>query len=302
MGLNAVKILGINVTNSPKKNILEQLEKFIKIGVWEGATGKKKRKKFVVIVTPNPEQIIYAQGNEAFARILNQADVTLPDGIGVVWASRILRRSTTDHLQSTISSRIPGVEFMQDLIAMAAKRSAPIILIGGRGDLAVETLECLRGEHPGLRGLALGAPEFSVQDGQLVSTGSDNLDEYFRQTAQKIADRRVQMVFVALGAPKQEYVIERLSREMSFRPPSRNPEKKTWIPGQARDDRQRIIFMSVGGSFDIITGRTPRAPQFMRSLGLEWLWRLFHEPWRFGRQLALVKFVWLVLKETVQRR
>ena len=81
-------------------------------------------------------------------------------------------------------------------------------------------------------------------------------------------------MFVALGAPKQEYYIEEMA-------------KKT----------KGVVYMAVGGSFDIISGRLRRAPLFMRRMGLEWLWRLILEPWRIRRQLALVEFVWMVLKE-----
>ena len=147
-------------------------------------------------------------------------------------------------------------------MAIAAKRGVTIGLIGGRGDLAVRTLECLLAKYPGLRGWAVDPDSVSLTF-----------------LAEKIRKTNARIVFVALGAPKQEYFIARLRRECQM------PNAKCQI------------FMSVGGSFDIIAGRIPRAPAWVQDIGLEFLWRLFREPRRFGRQLALVKFVWLILRE-----
>lgn len=238
MGLHAVKILGITITTSSKKDILEYMEKSL---------GKP-----LVIVTPNAEQIVLAHTDSTFKKLLNRADIAIPDGFPV---ARLL------HIP-----RIPGVELMEDLIAIAVKRRIGVALIGGYGNVAVNAFECLSRRWPGLRGWGLALP--AIQLDKL-----DQLDELVKFVSNKIQTTGVGMVFVGLGAPKQEYFIDRLAR------------------------RTPAIYMSVGGSFDIISGRTPRAPGFLRTLGLEWLWRLVREPWRISRQLALIKFVWLVLRE-----
>lgn len=217
MGLNTGKILGISITKSSKKEILEYIEKYL----------ASQRKKPLVIVTPNAEQLVMAQENPRFAKILNQADIAIPDGFPV---ARLLS-----------IERIAGVEFMENLAALAAKRHVPIRLIGGRGGVAVEAFECLRKKYPGLE-----------------------------------TSKNAQIIFVGLGAPKQEYFIEEFSK---------HSELSTKHP---------LILMAVGGSFDILSGRIPRAPVFMRLIGFEWAWRLFLEPWRLKRQLALLKFLWLV--------
>lgn len=278
MGLHAVKILGINVTISSKKEILEYVKKSLEFR-------EKSLEKSLTIVTPNPEQIVLAQKNFSYAKILNQADVALPDGGGVVWAASKLGLKN-------LTRTIPGVEFMGDLVAMAAKQGFPIALIGGRGDIAVEAFECLSGAHPGLTGIGVSVPPVEVHGGTLQIEGYDDPESYFSKLARTIVQNGVKMVFVGLGAPKQELFIERLSRAMSL------------------TTDKRILFMSVGGSFDIIANRTPRAPAWVRRLrvplfsgliGSEFIWRLFHEPWRAGRQLALVKFVWLVVRERMRK-
>jgi len=238
MSLRSVKILGISITISAKKEILKYIDKSL---------GKS-----LTIVTPNPEQIVYAQRDSQFAKILNKADIAIPDGIGVAWVLGI--------------ERIAGVEFMEDLVGIAAKQGIPVALIGGRGDLAVKTFECLSRRTPGLKG-------WGEELGEIGNLGNlGNLGD-LKNIVQKIQKTGVRIVFVGLGAPKQEYFIARLARQSP------------------------AIYMSVGGSFDIITGRTPRAPQLLRTFGLEWLWRLFREPWRMKRQLALLQFMWLVTRE-----
>ena len=242
MSLKSKKILGISVTIENKDTILEYIRKYL----------EKSSEKPMVIATPNPEQIVAAQSDLLFAEILNQADVSLPDGIGLALAMGI--------------KRIPGVEFMENLVNLAAIRGYPIGLIGGRGNIAVEALECLSREA-GLRGWAFDPG--NVDLGNLGNLG--DLREKIQKTNAKI-------VFVGLGAPKQEFFIHALQKACLMSPVA----------------CRSFILMSVGGAFDIIAGRTPRAPRAMQAFGLEWLWRLLREPWRFRRQRALLKFLWLL--------
>lgn len=237
MSLNAVKILGISITTNSKKEILKYIQKYLTF----------RRKKPLIIVTPNAEQLVASQKNIRFAKMLNQADVALPDGFPV---ARILG-----------VRRIPGVEFMEDLIELASERGFPIALIGGKGGVAVEAFECLRGKYPTLSGWAVEPEEIEK-----------------KKIAKKILQTNTRIVFVGLGAPKQEYFMEVLS---SYLLHLTSP----------------IILMSVGGSFDIMAGRVPRAPVLIRSMGFEYIWRLYWQPWRFRRQLALLEFLWLVVRE-----
>ncbi len=258
MGLHAVKIQEINITNSSKKDILKEVEKYL------DSTGKSTPKPFT-IVTPNPEQIVCAMKDSHFAQLLNRADVSLPDGIGLRFARPM-----------EISETIPGVEFMENLVAIAADRHVPIALIGGASGVAVKTFECLRQTHPNLDGVAMDAPEFTLGPSGLAMNGS--IDEYFKKIALELKTKGIGMVFIALGAPKQEYFIEKLStfHFSLFTKP--------------------LVCMSVGGSFDEISGRIPRAPRWVSRVGLKWLWRLIVEPWRIKRQFALLEFILIILK------
>ena len=98
------------------------------------------------------------------------------------------------------------------------------------------------------------------------------------EAIRRINKFRPHLLFVAYGAPMQE----------------------KWIAANLPQLKINVA-MGVGGAFDYLAGRVQRAPQWLRRGGLEWLWRLIQEPWRWKRQLRLVKFVWLVLKEKLQR-
>ncbi|MBI5449078.1 WecB/TagA/CpsF family glycosyltransferase [Candidatus Gottesmanbacteria bacterium] len=278
MRLNAVKVLGISVTISSKDTILEYLKKGLEKPSAVSSQPSPKSKKSIIIVTPNPEQIVLAQIDKRFAEILNWADVAIPDGVGLVAAMRLL-------YQKSEIKRIPGVELMEDLVAMASKRGYPVALIGGRAGVAVRAFECLRQKYPGLMGWTEEPGEMPILP--ISNTTNDQYYQYTKGIIEKISTTRTRIVFVGLGAPKQELLIEAVSCQLlaSFR--LRRSGSAVSPP---------IVLMSVGGAFDIIAGRMPRAPSFVRSVGLEWLWRLAREPWRWRRQLALIRFLWLIAK------
>ena len=279
MSLHAVNILGINITNSPKNEILEEIHKYL-------IPLSKTFQKPFVIVTPNPEQLVLAGRDSHFAELLNQADVAIPDGTGLVWAR-----------PKDISEVIPGVDFMDELVANFSKQRVPIALIGGQEKVALKAFECLRQKYPGLSGVAMDTPEFSIGPSGLSMKG--NIDEYFQNLALDLQKKNIRIVFVGLGAPKQEYFIERLTMSLRGVPiagTTRQSHKQIASPSE-RSRNDNMVLMSVGGSFDELSGRLPRAPLWMSRLGLKWLWRLFLEPWRIGRQLALIRFIWEVLQK-----
>lgn len=262
MKVSVATILGIHIAVQSREVLLEEVKRYLD-------QSDKKPQNSLIIFTPNTEQLVLAQKNSAFANVLNQADIAIPDTGGVVWAGHMLTKNGP-------SWAIPGVEFMEDLSAIAANRHIPIGLIGGKGDAAEKTFESLRNKYHGLDGWAIEPESFNVTD-----------------IVKKIQITDTKIVFVGLGAPKQEFFIEALSHQLSVVRQSDSRKLKA----------EGCILMAVGGSFDIIANKLPRAPEFIRRLrvpffqgkiGFEWMWRLILEPWRVRRQLALVKFVFLV--------
>lgn len=281
MGLIKKNILGINITIDSKQKVLEEIQKYLFPSPIAHERGEKVKRTPLVIVTPNPEQIVAATGDKPFAQMLNRADVAVPDGIGIIWAGRILDKKNDATEQDTLTGRISGVDLMQDMVDMAAKQRVKIALIGGRGNLAVKALECLHRDHVGLLGWAEEMPELGISSSQQLEIKNGGpIEDLIGKTVRKIIETRTTMVFVGLGAPKQEYAVDML---------------KKYLIGAGVD--HPVVLMVVGGSFDMIAGVTPRAPTWIRQSGLEWFWRLMKEPWRWKRQMALLRFIQLVFGE-----
>ncbi|MBC7264694.1 MAG: WecB/TagA/CpsF family glycosyltransferase [Chloroflexi bacterium] len=206
------------------------------------------------IVTVNPEFIIAARRDVEFRHIINHAALSLPDGAGLLWASRLLGHP--------LRERVTGVDMLQHLADLATQRGYAIFLLGAAPGVAAEAARRLAERFPRLMiaGTHVGSPE---------PTEEPEIIEIVRCAAPD-------MLFVAYGAPKQD----------------------KWI---ARNlDRLGVpVAMGVGGAFDFISGRAQRAPMWMRRAGLEWLHRLYREPWRWRRMLALPAFAWLVITERI---
>lgn len=170
LNLPSTKILGTNVTTASEKVVLEYIIKRL----------RSSAEKFY-IVTPNPEILIYASGSKTFQGILNGATVSLPDGVGVLMAGRILKKQ--------IIGRITGTDLMDKICSEASKQALSIGLLGGKGDVAEKTSKCLREKYPDLR---------------VMFAGSD-WDASFKD--------HIDILFVAFGAPKQEeWISDNLSK------------------------------------------------------------------------------------------
>lgn len=279
MILTKQTILGVSVTTSSKKKILSYCSSLFL---------KSLRKSIpFTIVTPNAEQIVLAQKNEKFRQILNNADIVLPDGAGVVWA---LKRMPNVKCQMPNVERISGIDFMVELCREAAKKNARVLLYGGRERVAGKALVQLQKRYPSLQGVAEEAPYFQMTNDKLqitnkyqiqnnqMNTHSSSFEEVTRYLIQAIRSKNIRIVFIGLGAPKQEYLMDALKKRLIG---------------------ERVILMAVGGSFDVIAGKIERAPKVVQSFGFEWLWRLSHEPWRWKRQLSLLQFIRLVLLQKI---
>jgi len=231
--LPSIKILGTKITTAPATEILEYIFKKI-----------ENRKNKFYIVTPNPEILMHALRQPSYQVILNDAEISLPDGIGVLIAGKVLKKR--------IIGRITGVDMMEKLCEEASKRAVSIGFLGGRGSVAELAAECLREKHPGLRVVYANA-------------------EWEKE---KVAGKHIDVLFVAFGFPKQEEWIAKNLKEIPV-----------------------TCAMGVGGAFDYVSGKVPRAPRIVRALGMEWGFRLVRQPWRMRRQLALPQFLFQVLRE-----
>ncbi|MGK7905885.1 MAG: WecB/TagA/CpsF family glycosyltransferase [Synechococcus sp.] len=167
-------------------------------------------------------------------------------------------------LQGIHIQRCPGIELSERLVAMAASEGWSIYLLGGGPEVSDAVLAQWKQRYPDL-----------ALEGH---NGYFDADEE-RVICDRIATLKPQLVFVGTGSPRQEHWI-RQHRHLV-------PEA-TWI--------------GIGGSLDIWAGTKERAPQWFRDRHLEWLYRLYKEPWRWRRMLALPQFAWYVLVNGVVRQ
>ncbi len=168
-------------------------------------------------------------------------------------------------LSRPLRERVAGIDFVWQIVGRAAERDWKIFLLGAREGVAVEAAAKLRERYTRLKivGTWAGSPD-PREEAELV---------------RRVNASAAQILFVAYGAPAQDLWIARNRGQLA-------PNVR--------------VAMGVGGAFDFIAGRVPRAPVWMQRVGLEWLFRLARQPWRIRRQLRLIEFAWLVARERLE--
>ena len=245
---DAVRILGVRVDNVTTEGTLDILERFVA----EGGPHQ--------VVTVNPEFIVEAQHNAQFRAVLDQADLALPDGVGLMWASRLLAPRGKGGLGRPLRERVTGSDTVPLIARLCARRGYRMFLLGAAPGVAKEAGAIMTRDNPGLQivGTYAGSPDPSEEDEIIARIGRASPD----------------FLLVAYGAPRQDLWIRRNFQRLG-------------VP----------VCMGVGGTLDFVAGVAVRAPRWMRRVGLEWLHRLCHQPWRWRRMLALPRFGYLVMKQ-----
>lgn len=195
---------------------------------------------FHYVVTPNPEFVLAAKKDEEFRSVLNSADLALPDGIGIIYAAKILGRP--------LKGRATGVDFAQGLMSAMAGSGKKLFLLGAKPGVAEQAAQKLTTAHPGLTICGTNDGYFN-EDGPVV---------------EKIRSAGADVVFVCLGAPKQELWMQKNGAATGV-----------------------SLAVGLGGCLDVFAGNVQRAPVPMQKAGLEWLYRLYKEPKRIGRMAKL---------------
>ena len=218
-----------------------------KIGEWIAADDGAHH-----VCTVNPEFLMIAQSDSIFFNILNRAAICVPDGVGLLWASR--------HLGAPLPERVTGSDSVPLIARHAAEKGWKIFFLGAAEGIAERAALVLREQYPQLMvaGAYGGGPTEPEEDEIVAKINASGAD----------------ILLVAYGAPKQDKWIARNLPRLDV-----------------------AMAMGVGGSLDFIAGVVPRAPQWMRNRGLEWLYRLMRQPWRLRRMHRLPRFVLAVLRQ-----
>lgn len=209
------------------------------------------------IFAVNPEKNFSVPKDPVLYEAFKTADLLIPDGIGVVAAARVLYEIEL--------SRVPGCELMQNICRLSAERGYRVFIYGAQEEINKKAVEVLPGIFPGL---------------QIVGRANGyTRDEEMETLVQRINEAKAQVLFLALGSPKQE----------------------KWLAKyKDRLDTVRVC-QGIGGTLDVITGKVKRAPDLWCRFGVEWLYRLLAEPKRIRRQWVLPVFAAEVVMARLKR-
>ena len=219
------------------------------------------RGKPAYVITSNAQHIVQLEKERSLQEIYDHADLVIPDGISLLIAARLYGRS--------LQQRVAGVDIFKVLCGLAAKTDLHVFLLGGRPGSAELAATVMQGDHPGLRCSTYCPP-----------LGFEQSPEGLQKTAEAIRSAQPDILFVAFGAPKQEYWIYDHGLQLS-------------VP----------VCIGVGGTFEIVGGVVPRAPMWAQNMGCEWLYRLCREPRRMWRRYLIgnLEFASIVLRQRIRR-
>lgn len=239
MNHEKVSILGVDFDNKTKEVFLEKLMERV----------NSQQKTFVV--TANPEIVMYANSDAAYMSLLKEADYIAADGIGIVKGAQIL--------ETPIVERVAGFDLLTDLLEKANQQGSRVYFLGAKEEVLQQAVQNVQKKYPAI---------------QLVGSRNGYFDFSDSSIIEAVQATQPDMIFVALGFPKQEQ----------------------WIH-QYLNSASKGLLMGVGGSFDVLSGQSKRAPKIFIDLNIEWLYRLIKQPTRLKRMMVLPKFLLEVKRE-----
>jgi len=198
------------------------------------------------VITPNLDQLRQYHRMPELREMYERASLVLADGMPLVWASRLQK--------TPLPERVPGSALISTLSAGAAAKGLSVFFLGGNPGAADGAARELAARYPGLKVAGTYCPPF----------GFEKDDAELGRIEQALANARPRIVFVGLGFPKQERLIDRV----------RHAAPTAW-------------FLGIGVSFSFVTGEVRRAPKLAQRMGLEWLHRMIQEPGRLFKRYII---------------
>ena len=254
MKANKVDILGIKINKITMRESCTKIFSYI------------DKDKKAVVVTPNAEMIMKARENEELADILNSADLSLPDGAGVLLASNLFNLD--------IKERVSGFDILTEILSYSDyDKDYSVYFLGGKPGIAEKMVKRLK-ENP-----EKNLPTNKSLASNLKISGFHHgyLDQEMKaKVIEEINEKNPDILFVGMGVPLQEKFLK-----------------------ENLDKLNVNVGITVGGSFDVLAGELKRAPVWMQKIGLEWFYRVLQEPKRFKRIISLPYFVLIVLYKVI---
>lgn len=237
---DVVEILGIPVDRISMDEALSRIDDMI-------ASGKPH-----FVATADASMIVDGVQIPEFGDLLRSAAMVTPDSSGALWAA--------NRLGKPIAGKVSGVELVGAICERSASRGYRIYFLGAEPGVAEAAAENLRARYPGC----------NIVGNHHGYFGKDKDAE----VAAEVAKANPDVLFVAMGIPRQEFFIRDTMSIIGAR-----------------------VAMGVGGSFDVYSGRAKRAPIFVQRMRMEWLWRLLQNPRKWRKTLKLPQFMLMVMRK-----
>ena len=246
MTLDNIRIFGVRIDNVTLYDATKIVENYL--------TEDRLR----TIYTPNTEIIMTCKEDERIKSIINTGDLIIPDGIGLIYGSRIKKKP--------LKERVTGFDLSIKILEIANEKGYSLFLLGGKEGISKEAGENILKDYPNIKLVGNYHGYFKGSH-----TGHKDHEEELN-IIHKINQVKPDIIFVGLGFPKQEI----------------------WID-ENKDRLHCKVIIGNGGTMDILSGNAKRAPEVFQKLGLEWFYRLVKEPSRIKRQMVLPRFMLHVL-------
>lgn len=246
-----VNIGGITIDNVSMAQTLEAIERFV------------AERKPCYITNPNVDIVIRYNSDPEFARYYDEGALCVADGVPILWAAKFLGHP--------LKEKVSGSDLVPRVCELANRKGFKLFFLGGR---------------PGAADAAKAKLLETLKDIKIVGTyappfGFENDEAELAKINRMIQEAKPDILFVGLGAPKQERWIKRYHQQLG-------------VP----------VSMGVGVTFEFIAGIVKRAPKWMQSVGLEWFWRLCMEPGRLWKRYLVddMLFFKIIYKQRANRR
>jgi len=244
--MDKLSIMGVRIDNLSMDEVLKIAEE------------KIEKDEQYIIYTPNTEFIMMCQKDKEFLNLMNESDINIPDGIGLIYAGKIKKHP--------LKEKVGGYDLSVNLLKMANDKGLKLYVVGGKPGVAEAAMENVREKYPGIK--IVGAQHGYFKGTHLGKKGH----EEELAVIEDINKHQPHILFVGFGAKKQELWIE-----------------------YNKDLINANVIIGNGGTLDGLAGIVKRAPDIFIKLGLEWLYRLMKEPKRIKRQIVLPVFMLKVI-------
>lgn len=240
--MDKISIMGVRIDNQSMDEVMSTV-----------ADRLSKGEKYI-IYTPNTEIVMMCQNDEEFLNYMNKSSINIPDGIGLVYASKIKKHP--------LKGKVAGFDLSMKLLELADKKGLKLYAVGGKPGIAETAMKNVHEKYPGIK---IAGYHHGYFKGAHLGQGGHEEEQ---KVVDEINMHEPDILFVGFGAKKQEQ----------------------WIEFN-KDKLNAKIIIGNGGTIDVLAGNVKRAPDIYVNLGLEWLYRLIKEPKRISRQAVLPVFM-----------